>query len=85
MGVKLNIEYEQLLELARQLSPEQKKKFIEDLGQKGSETKEVLDFQNGEPTEFQKFLLQFSDFVATEEELKGYQAAENSVNEMFKK
>lgn len=85
MGVKLNIEYKQLLELARQLSPEQKKKFIEDLGQGDSDEKQDSDSENGETTEFQKFLLQFSDFVATEEDLKGYEAAGIRVNEMFKK
>lgn len=71
MSVKLNIEYEQLLELAKQLSSEEKEQFILDLREK--------------PTNFQEFLLEFNTMTATEEELQGYKDAEKSINKMFKR
>ena len=86
MAVKLNIEYDQLLELVRQLPLKERKKLIKDLEEKPVNGTASINTQNGqEPTDFQKFLLQFNDFVATEEDLKGYKEAEKKVNEMFKK
>ena len=96
MSVQLNIEYDQLLELAKQLPKEQIKQLIEDLGEMEEKdqtnSSNVTSVTNGiekkedvEHTDFQKFLLQFSHMVATEEELENYKNIRKELNQWGKK
>lgn len=82
MAVKLNIEYDQLLELARQLPLKQQKKLIEDLGEQPVNG-EINTTHSDKQKNWEEILSNFP--VATEEDLKGYEEARTYVNQWLKK